>query len=584
MKRMALKRKANISALAWTLFIILIFVLAYFQARKSYIRLARESAFIYYANDIIYRKWAAEHGGMYVPVTNKTRPNEYLKVPHRDVVIDNGRLYTLMNPAYMTRQVQQKKKDEFNLYAHITSLNPINPSNGPDAWEREQFTKLSDSTDEATEFTQMGNEDFVRYFKAFRTEEACLKCHAEQGYKVGDIRGAISVAIPMSHYWASLQADVHKNVLALGGIWILGLGFIFYNFKTMRREIELNLELERNVQEGHLRYKYLFDGASEGIVLHEMDGAILEANKHFLDLSGYAPEELKRLDPRKLVIESEVDAFLEEMEQIRQGQSLTIEHTLRRKDGDTVAIEVSAAAIKNEYIQGLVRDITVRRENEKLKEDIDRILQHDLKSPLNGIIGLSQLLREEHNITSQQKNHLAIMEKAAFRILSQIELSIKLFKIESNTYQYTATRFDIGKLLDEVISEHLGLINLKKIECHTTLPDENARSIATDESLCYSILSNAIKNAIEASPPCGKISIGVRSEEAYVLSIHNEGTVPDQILPRFFDKYTTFGKKTGTGLGTYIIKKFTEAQGGEVSLSSNQDDGTTLTIRLPKPV
>ena len=86
-----------------------------------------------YNKDLVYRRWAASHGGVYVPMTEDTPPNPYLShIKERDIVTPSGKKLTLMNPAYMTRQVIERGIEQYGLRGHITSLNPIRPENAPD--------------------------------------------------------------------------------------------------------------------------------------------------------------------------------------------------------------------------------------------------------------------------------------------------------------------------------------------------------------------------------------------------------------------------------------------------------------------
>ena len=86
--------------------------------------------------DVVYRLWNARHGGVYVPVTDKTRPNPYLESGRdRDVVTTAGKILTLINPAYMTREAHELGRGEYGLKGHITSLDPVRPENRADEWE-----------------------------------------------------------------------------------------------------------------------------------------------------------------------------------------------------------------------------------------------------------------------------------------------------------------------------------------------------------------------------------------------------------------------------------------------------------------
>jgi hypothetical protein len=92
------------------------------QIRQTALELASTEAILSYNKDLVYRLWAADHGGIYVPVTPQTPPNPYLAhIPERDILTPSGRALTLMNPAYMTRQVHE-------LAARFTASKDISPA------------------------------------------------------------------------------------------------------------------------------------------------------------------------------------------------------------------------------------------------------------------------------------------------------------------------------------------------------------------------------------------------------------------------------------------------------------------------
>ena len=101
-------------------------------ARAVALTLARTSL----EKDVLYRRWNALHGGVWAPVGPRTQPNPYLKVPDREAATPSGRGLTMINPAYMTRQVYELAARDTGIQGHITSLNPIRPANAPDPWER----------------------------------------------------------------------------------------------------------------------------------------------------------------------------------------------------------------------------------------------------------------------------------------------------------------------------------------------------------------------------------------------------------------------------------------------------------------
>lgn len=165
--------------------------------RRQERQLARTIANAFFQQILVSRQWNADHGGVYVPVTNETQPNLYLPEHFRELTTDNGIKLTKINPTYMTRQMAElAAKKPGAIRFHTTSLNPIRPENQAADWEEKWLRSFEEGAKEQGEFFEDGNTTWFRYMAPLLTEPECLKCHAQQGYKLGDIRGGISVSLP----------------------------------------------------------------------------------------------------------------------------------------------------------------------------------------------------------------------------------------------------------------------------------------------------------------------------------------------------------------------------------------------------
>ena len=185
------------------------------------------------------RAWNADYVGVYVPVTDKTQPNPYLDVPDRDIILPDGQILTKINPAYMTRLVAELAEEYNNVSFHITSLKPIRSANAAYPWEKKALTAFEEEGKEDIFYWDETTQSF-KYMAPLITTENCLVCHAKQGYKVGDIRGGISVTIP------SKPADVRLIVISHLVIGFIGLVGIF--FATNRLNIAFsNLEQQTHI-------------------------------------------------------------------------------------------------------------------------------------------------------------------------------------------------------------------------------------------------------------------------------------------------------------------------------------------------
>ena len=188
---------------------------------------ARVQAQMALERDTFWRNWNSGHGGVYVPVAKNTPPNPYLAhIPERDITTASGRRLTLINPAYMTRQVYDTVERGGKIRGHLTSLKPKRPANAPDPWETEALKAFEDGQTEVASMEHMAGQLQLRMMRVFHVELSCLKCHGDQGYKVGDVRGGISVAVPMEPFETAARREEAALWFGHGFLWLLGLAGI----------------------------------------------------------------------------------------------------------------------------------------------------------------------------------------------------------------------------------------------------------------------------------------------------------------------------------------------------------------------
>ena len=221
-----------------------------------------------------------------------------------------------------------------------------------------------------------------------------------------------------------------------------------------------------------------------------------------------------------------------------------------------------------------------------MREQVENITRHDMKTPLSGIINLPGLIAAEGNLNVDQMRYLKLIEKAGYRLLNIINLSLDLYKMENNTYQLHPVKVNLTQVIEHVITELYDQIKQRKVKVEIAMEGENDISntpffIFGEELLTYSMLSNLIKNAVEASPKNKTVRIMLKSGTKAQIVIHNQGVIPAAIRDNFFEKYISSKKIGGTGLGTYSARLMAETQNGEISFQTAKAQGTTLTVLLP---
>ncbi len=274
--------------------------------RKEILTIARITGEITFDKDVLYRKWNSGHGGVYVPVTNKVLPNPFLSVPNRDLTTTSGLTLTLINPAYMNRQVNEMAAKLQGAYGHITSLNPLRPENVPDPWETQALESFEKGTKQVNAVEKISGEDYMRIMRPFITEKSCLKCHASQGYKEGDVRGGISVSIPMKPLLEILRSSGIKLALAHGFLWLIGLSVIGFGSNRLGKQIHEREESQKALYDSVERYRELFNHMSSGVAVYD---AVNDGGDFIFKDFNMAGEKIDNISKERLIGKSILDVF-----------------------------------------------------------------------------------------------------------------------------------------------------------------------------------------------------------------------------------------------------------------------------------
>jgi PAS domain S-box-containing protein len=231
-------RLFRLAAVPWLALIAASFVWNLQVTHRNALDLALTEARSTHEKDLVYRRWVAMNGGVYVTPSPETPPNPYLaQMPDRDVETTTGKRLTLINPAYMTRQVHELGRASYGTRGHITSLKPIRPENGPDAWETVALQAFAGGAKEVVSETTMDGQPFLRFMRPMRVEPSCLKCHARQGYRTGDLRGGLSVSVAMTPYLGAARAAMLPMAFGHGLFALLGLSGLWIAERRIRRSL-----------------------------------------------------------------------------------------------------------------------------------------------------------------------------------------------------------------------------------------------------------------------------------------------------------------------------------------------------------
>jgi PAS domain S-box-containing protein len=352
-------------------------------------------------------------------------------------------------------------------------------------------------------------------------------------------------------------------------------------------------QLKARLEEMASELNTIFQHASVPLAYLNGKRTFVRINARFTEVSGYEELEILGQNSRLFFTSDQDFADFETTSGpvLLRGGTYRAEYPMRAKDGrlvwcNLIGKAVDAANMDRGTIWS-IEDITERKELEKIREDVNRIMLHDLRSPLNGLIPLPELMMDDPNLTDDQRQTLVMIRDSGRRLLAKINSATDLLRMELGTYVYVPEEVDLCAVIRRIKNDLAGQARAKNVrflwlvDGSPAQPDAH-HPIQGEEGLLSTALANLVRNAVEASCVDCTVTIRLTHEpETVVIQVHNQGAVPVQIRERFFDKFVTFGKSKGSGIGTYSARLMVEAMGGTISMQTSEEEGTTISIRLP---
>ncbi len=588
-----------IMVVIWTVLIAASLTGAIYNKRQQTMAVAMNEARITFEKDLVYYRWATNQNGVFVPITETTGPNPYLKhIPERSAVTDSGRPLTLVNPEYMIRQVYEMQTSDTGARGHITSLEPIRPGNAADPWEEKALLAFEGGKKELWAIENMDGQRYFRLMKPMITEMGCLKCHADQGYELGNIRGGISVSVPMTLLNALFRKDVFTLSLVHGALWIIGLLGIFLSSYRITGSI-------REKEQAETRLRSIINNMRDGLITLKENGAIESLNASATDMFGYYPEE---------AVGQQINFLIRLPAQ--NGEATDIGKTLReaidsdrpllgmRNKGDSFPVALSLSEMhlgaKRIFIV-MVRDITIdeQRRDEALRTgqlaaigELAAGVAHEINNPVNGIMNYSQVLLDE---AEDLKN--SIFPDILKRIISESE---RVAAIVSNLLSFARQRdemvedVNIRNVIDDCVTLLHYQLDKDGISIELEIP-EDLPCLKGNPKQLHQVFLNLLTNAryalnqrypasdtnkrIEIN--CLKITVDGRPFIRTTCTDHGVG-IPQDTIDKIFDSlFTTKPPGEGTGLGLSITKGLVRDHQGQLTLESVPNDHTTAIVDLP---
>lgn len=593
------KRYTVLMVLTWTL---LLFMSLSWNSRVNHennLEKARIEARTLFELNLVFRRWGAMHGGVYVPVTNAVLPNPFLQVPERDVTTTTGRNLTLVNPAWMTRQVFEllSEQSEHPIIARLISRQYVNPVNKPDEWEAEGLLAFERGKHELDIVATMRDEPYMRIMKPFIVEPPCLKCHG--GYKVGDIRGGISVSVPLAPH---LNVEAHEQRALLMShmlFWFIGSAGILLFYRRVERH-------ERKIIESEEKYRVLFENNPHPMWVYDVETLrFLAVNDASEQHYGYTRAEFLAMTIRDICPPEDRDQLQRSDERITAGMDHAGVWRHRKKDGTQIQVEITSHTVdfggkRAEIV--LANDVTERSKLEDQLRQAQKMeavgllaggVAHDFNNVLTAIIGYANLMHmklpPEDPLRNYADSILSTSQRAAQLTKSLLAFGRKQV-INPVPVQLNGIVERIAKLLRRLIRED--------IELSISLTAEDT-TILADSIQIEQVLMNLATNARDAMQRGGTLSIATSIVHVNREKVTSHGIVPpgqfimlsvsdtgvgmdERTRERLFEPFfTTKEMGKGTGLGLASAYGVMKQHRGIVDVSSEVGTGTAFHLYFP---
>ncbi|OIQ50811.1 Aerobic respiration control sensor protein ArcB [Pseudodesulfovibrio hydrargyri] len=237
------------------------------------------------------------------------------------------------------------------------------------------------------------------------------------------------------------------------------------------------------------------------------------------------------------------------------------------------------------YNRRLHSEIERRAQAEMIREEVERINRHDLKSGLSLVIGYPELLLQQGDLSPEQVKLIKRIRAAGYRMLDMIRNHLDMFKMEKGVYALNRLPTDLVQTLCDLEEELAPQLTSGGVRLTIRL---HGRDVVGDETFTVSgegpllrtMCRNLVQNAVEASRSGDEVTVSLEFDHAGrpCLTVANPAPVPAQIRERFFEKYVTHGKENGTGLGTYFAALIVRTHGADITMNTGEETGTTLRI------
>jgi PAS domain S-box-containing protein len=387
---------------------------------------------------------------------------------------------------------------------------------------------------------------------------------------------------------------------AQGGI----IGYLLIGTdNTARKQVEAErMLLDQRVRDQQFYTRSLIESNIDALITTDPRGIITDVNKQMEALTGCTRDELIGAPFKDYFTDPErAEAGIKRV--LGEGKLTDYELTARARDGKETVVSYNASTFhdRDRKLQGVfasARDVTERKRYEQSLQQANRAksvflanMSHEIRTPMNAILGFSQLMLRDQDLTARQCQYLGTINRSGEHLLALINDILEMSKIEAGRTTLNPSTFDLRALLKDLEMMFRVRTDEKKLSFSAETIGDVPQFIVTDINKLRQVFINVIGNAVKFTEE-GGVGLRVRADRGGAagpsLRVEVEDTGPgisaDELgkLFRHFEQTKT-GQQTGTGtgLGLAISREFVRLMGGDITVSSQVGRGSVFVIDLP---
>ncbi|MGG6269499.1 PAS domain-containing sensor histidine kinase [Leptolyngbya sp. AN03gr2] len=384
--------------------------------------------------------------------------------------------------------------------------------------------------------------------------------------------------------------------------------------EELRQQNESLLTAQSTIEAERERYQELFEFAPDAYLVTDLSGTVREANRATIRLFELSERHLIQKSLISFVHEDQRSAFREVLNQLPTIHRVQEWEVTMCKCANPIDTAVTVETVRNAQgkaiaLRWLIRDITARKRNEaqlretqlhnleltesdRLKDQFMATISHELRTPMNAILGFSHLLlkrvslMEDENLTHMVDR----ITRNSQHLLGLIEELLDFSKLKANKLQLRKTGFDLIKIASDTVQELRCLADQKGILLNLDIAQPSI-SIVNDPVRIRQIITNLLSNAIKFTET-GQVTLGVWElpEGRVLIAVQDTGIgIEPADQERIFQEFWQVNQSStrnhgGTGLGLAIVRALAELMQGSISIESKVNQGTTFRVELPRQV